>query len=338
MENTAPAVTPELFFQSITAYQVTAIVKAAIELEVFTKIAEGNQTVEMIASACNASGRGIRILCDALTVLGFLTKNGDVYSLTEASAMFLSKTSQMYVGSAAYFLASDMVREGFDNFTEAVRTGTNATNEGGTVSMDNPVWVKFARGMMGMMFPQAQAMAEIAGFDPDREVRILDIAAGHGVFGIAMAKRYPKAQVFALDWANVLAVASEHATKFGVADRHHLIPGDAFSTDFQGTYDIVLLTNFLHHFDPETNDSLLRKVHAALNEGGRAFTLEFVPNPDRVSPPMDAMFSTVMLAGTPAGDAYTLAELGAMMTRAGFSGSTAHKMPAMGQTLVVSTR
>lgn len=336
MQNTAPAVTPEAFFQGITAYQVSAILKAGVELEVFTKIAQGNKTKEAIASACGASERGIRILCDALTALGHLTKNGDEYGLTEASATFLVKGLPTYIGGAADFLASDMIREGFDNFTEAVRTGTNATNEGGTVSPDNPVWVKFARGMMGMMFPQAQAMAEIAALDPDREVRILDVAAGHGVFGIAMAKRFPKAQIFALDWANVLAVASEHAARFGVADRHHLIVGDAFSTDFQGTYDIVLLTNFLHHFDSETNESLLRKVRAALSEGGRAFTLEFVPNPDRVTPPMDALFSSVMLAGTPSGDAYTLNELESMMSKAGFSGSTAYKMPAMGQTLVVS--
>jgi 2-polyprenyl-3-methyl-5-hydroxy-6-metoxy-1,4-benzoquinol methylase len=181
-------------------------------------------------------------------------------------------------------------------------------------------------------------MAEIAAFGPEREARVLDIAAGHGIFGVMMAHRNPKVEVYALDWPNVLAVASENAAKFGVGARHHLIPGDAFSTEFQGPYDLVLLTNFLHHFDPPTNESLLRKIGSALKDGGRVFTLEFVPNPDRISPPGPALFSTVMLAGTPAGDAYTLAELEEMFRNAGFSRNEVHTMPGMGQTLVVSER
>ncbi len=70
-------------------------------------------------------------------------------------------------------------------------------------------------------------------------------------------------------------------------------------------YDVILLTNFLHHFDVPTNEKLLRKVYAALAPGGHAVALEFVPNDDRISPPMSAKFSLVMLANTVSGDAYT---------------------------------
>lgn len=338
MQQAAPDVNPELFFGTAIAYQHSAAIKAAVELEVFTKIAEGNRTKDAIATACNASERGIRILCDGLVVMGFLTKSGDEYGNTESSAMFLSKTSPAYVGAAVDFLGSDMLKAGFDNFTEAVRTGTNATNPGGTVSEDNPVWVKFARGMMGMMYPNAQAMAAMAGLPADRPSRILDIAAGHGIFGIAMAQKHPMATVYALDWANVLEVASENAVKFGVADRHHLIPGDAFKTEFGGPYDLVLLTNFIHHFDTATNVELLRKIRASLNDGGCVFTLEFVPNPDRISPPMQAMFSMVMLAGTPTGDAYTYAEIQKMFAEAGYDRSTAHELPGMPQTVIISVK
>jgi hypothetical protein len=89
----------------------------------------------------------------------------------------------------------------------------------------------------------------------------------------------------------------------------------------------VLLTNFLHHFDVPTNEKLLRKVHAALGEGGRAVTLEFVPNDDRISPPGVAGFSLVMLAGTPAGDAYTFAEFDQMFKNAGFSKNEIREIP-----------
>jgi predicted methyltransferase len=89
----------------------------------------------------------------------------------------------------------------------------------------------------------------------------------------------------------------------GVADRYHLLPGSAFETDFGIGYDLVLIANFLHHFDPPTCTAFMRKVHTALKPGGRAAIAEFVPNPDRLTPPTAAAFSMMMLATTPAGDA-----------------------------------
>jgi hypothetical protein len=135
----------------------------------------------------------------------------------------------------------------------------------------------------------------------------------------------------------VLAVASENAAKFGVQARHRTIPGDAFTVDWGTGFDLVLLTNFLHHFDIPTCTSLLRKTAAALKKGGRAVILEFVPNEDRVSPPMPAGFSLMMLAQTPSGDAYTLAQLGAMATDAGFTAVSAHPLPSP-QTVVIATK
>ena len=124
------------------------------------------------------------------------------------------------------------------------------------------------------------------------------------------------AEIVAVDWAGVLTVATANAKRAGVQDRYRTKPGDAFTVDYGDGYDIVLLTNFLHHFDLPTCTGLLRKVAAALKPGGRAVILEFVPNPDRVSPPMAAGFSLMMLATTPAGDAYTLAEIAVSEERA----------------------
>jgi 2-polyprenyl-3-methyl-5-hydroxy-6-metoxy-1,4-benzoquinol methylase len=137
-------------------------------------------------------------------------------------------------------------------------------------------------------------------------MRVLDIAAGHGLFGIEIAKQNPQAHVTGLDWAPVLRVALKNAEKAGVKERYNMLPGSAFEVEFGGPYDAVLLTNFLHHFDKPTNVGLLKKVRAALKPGGRAATLEFVPNEDRVSPPMPAAFAMTMLASTADGDAYTL--------------------------------
>lgn len=337
MQNSTP-VTPERIFQIMTAYHHSAAMKSAIELEIFSKIGEGNSTAQAISHACHASERGIRTLCDVMTVLGFLNKENGHYSLNEISETFLNRQSPAYLGDAAYFLMSPTQMRGFETLTVAVRQGGSTISEEGSLDPESPMWVKFAKGMMPMMFPAAQQMAERLDFETDRKLKILDIAAGHGIFGIMMAQKYPNAEIYAVDWANVLEVARENANKFGVADRHHLIEGSAFEVEYGEGYDVVLLTNFLHHFDKQTCENLLRKINRSLADGGKVLTLEFVPNEDRISPPMEALFSLVMLAATPAGDAYTFSELREMLENTGFSNNEHIPLAPMPQHLIVSMK
>jgi len=336
--STAQQPSPQLFFQTINAHQRTEALKAGIELEVFTAIGEGNTTSVEIAKRCQTSERGMRILCDYLTIMEMLTKEDNHYALTLDSATFLDKRSPAYLGTAIEFLAAPELTEGSKHITEAVRKGGTAIDNEGTIKPDNPIWVKFARGMAPMMMLPSQLMAKLADPNADRKLKILDIAAGHGLFGIAFAKNNPQAEITALDWKAVLEVAKENAQKAGVADRYHTKEGSAFDVEFGNGYDLVLLTNFLHHFDPPTCETLLRKVHAALADGGRAVTLEFVPNEDRVTPPDAAGFSMMMLSGTPSGDAYTFSELERMFANAGFSRSTNYPLPPSIQNVVISEK
>ena len=327
---------PQLFFQTINSYQRTEALKAAIELEVFTAIAEGHATLTEMARRCGASERGLRILCDYLCMMGFLGKDGVRYSLTQDSAVFLDKHSPAYLGGITEFILSPELTSGFKDLAAAVRKGGTVSPNDGTVAPENPIWVKFARAMAPMMAMPAQLIAQMIDEQADRKLRILDIAAGHGLFGLAFAARNPQVEIIGLDWPNVLAVAKENAQVAGVSDRYSTIEGSAFDVDFGNGYDLVLLTNFLHHFDPPTCESLLRKVHAALADGGRAVTLEFVPNEDRISPPDAAGFSLMMLGSTPSGDAYTFPELARMATNAGFTGSEIFPLPPTIQQVVIS--
>lgn len=338
MQQTTALLSPEPIFQTMVAFQHSAAFKTAIELNLFTAVADGSKTPTAIADACGAAERGIRILCDSMTVLGFLRKDGGEYDLTDLSAVFLNRNSPGYMGDAVDFLNSERQMHGFANLTETVRRGGAAEIEGGSLAPDSPMWVKFARGMMPMMAPPAQMMTQAVGIEKDRKLKILDIAAGHGIFGVTFLQHFPNAEVYAVDWANVLSVATENACKAGVADRYHLIPGSAFDVDYGDRYDIILLTNFLHHFDKETCEALLRKIKGSLADGGKVLTLEFVPNEDRVSPPMQAMFPLVMLAATPAGDAYTEAEFRAMLENAGFSKNEFIALAPLPQHLIVSER
>jgi ubiquinone/menaquinone biosynthesis C-methylase UbiE len=163
--------------------------------------------------------------------------------------------------------------------------------------------------------------AEVASW-PKRPKRVLDIAAGHGLFGITLAQAIPDLEVTALDWPAVLTVARENATTANVAERYHTLEGSAFDLEWGTGYDLVLLANFLHHFDRDTCVGLLTRAKSALNPGGRALAVEFVPNDDRVSPPLPAAFAYVMLASTSAGNAFTLKELQGMGFAAGFSSVT----------------
>ena len=327
---------PALFFDTISAFQRTEALKAALDLDLFTHIAAGHHTAAEIAAACSASARGVRILADYLVIAGFLRKSGERYELTPDTRTFLVRTSPAYLGGTAEFMLAPQVRECYAALTGAVRKGGTAVSAEGTVSHDNSVWVAFARAMGPMMAPPAELLVGLVGGDRSRPLRVLDVAAGHGLFGIAFARHYPNAHITALDWANVLAVASENARAAGVADRHALLPGSAFEVDWGGPYDVVLLTNFLHHFDPPTCEKLAAKAFTALAPGGRCVTLEFVPDADRVSPPATAGFALTMLATTAAGDAYTFAEYDRTFATAGFARSEFHPLPPTAQQAVVS--
>jgi SAM-dependent methyltransferase len=332
---------PILFFQTITAYQRSAAIQAAIVLDIFTAVGEcgeGGATAAQVAERRKTAERGARILCDSLTVIGFLSKQGDRYRLTPDSAMFLDRRSPAYLGTAAQFLLSPQVVEYFNHLAAAVRKGGTADQNAGTTSPENPVWVEFARGMAPLMRLPAEMIARNLGADQAGPWKVLDIAAGHGLFGVTLATHNQNAQIVAVDWPMVLEVARENARAAGVAERYQTLPGSAFDVDYGTGYDVVLLTNFLHHFDVPTCEKLLRKVHAALKPGGRAVTLEFVPNEDRVSPPDSATFSLVMLATTPGGDAYTFSELESMCRNAGFARSEIHALPPTFNHLVISTK
>ncbi len=336
MSNQTSELSPTLFFNTVNAYQRTAVIKAAIELNLFTALSEGNETVQPLAQRCETSERGMRILCDYLVVIGFLTKEAKCYSLTPDSAMFLDRRSPGYVGNAVEFLLSPMLTDGFKDVAAAVRKGGTVMPEAGTLAPGHPVWVQFARAMAPMMAMPAQVIAKLVDADARRQLKVLDISASHGAFGMAFAQHNPKAEVVAVDWPNVLEVAKENAQAAGIGDRYHTIAGSAFKVDYGSGYDLVLLPNFLHHFDVATCEKLLRKVHAALAENGRVVTFEFIPNEDRVSPPEAAAFSMVMLATTPKGDAYTFAEFEQMFSNAGFSWSKLHLLPPTLQQVVIS--
>ena len=336
--STANRPTPERIFNALNAYQQTAALRTAIELDVFSAIGAGAHTAAAIAAKSGAQEKGVRILCDFMTILGFLGKDQGKYALTQESAIFLDRKSPACLASMAGFLGTEDARKNFDSLTQAVRKGGSVWSEGDNTKPNDEFWVAFAHSMAPLTVPSSEFIAGLLRAEEGKPVKVLDIAAGHGMYGITVARKNPKAEIVALDWPNVLEVAQANARKFGVVDRYSVRAGSAFETEMGTGYDYVLLTNIFHHFDMPTCEKLMKRVHASLKPGGKAVTLEFVPNEDRVTPPTAAAFSLIMLANTDAGDAYTFEEYEKMFRNAGFAKSELHPVPEMPQRVIVSEK
>jgi Dimerisation domain len=169
-------ISPDLFMDAVLAFQQTAAIKAALELDLFTQIAKGNATVESLAQTTGAAVRGIRILCDYLTVRGHLEKQGDRYRLTPSTAAFLDRSAPSWMGSIAKYLAAPEMMNLFLSDPAAY------VRNGGSIGLannapDHPIWVKFARAMGPPRVPVAKIVAsELAVTSPRK---VLDVAAGH---------------------------------------------------------------------------------------------------------------------------------------------------------------
>jgi 2-polyprenyl-3-methyl-5-hydroxy-6-metoxy-1,4-benzoquinol methylase len=234
----------------------------------------------------------------------------------------------------AAFLFHPFMERGMTHVLDAVRKGGTVLPDEGSVSYDNPVWVDFARGMAPLTRPSAEATAQlVAGTGP---LKVLDIAAGHGMYGITIAQRNPSAEIYALDWKNVLAVAHENAVRMGMAERWHPIEGSAFTADYGTGRDVALVTNFIHHFDTPTNTGLLEKVRTALKAGRKMAVAEMAVNEDRITPSVAGQFAMTMLTTTAKGDAYSRNEIESMCRSAGFRDVTHHTVPDTLQTVTVA--
>jgi SAM-dependent methyltransferase len=330
--------TPERIFGLMNAFQQTAALKSGIELDVFTAIGAGANTPALLAAKITASERGLRILCDYLTIMGLITKENGRYALTEESALFLDRRSPASLTVVTGFLGSTWHKKNIEALTDAVRKGGTAGVQGDNSKPQDEVWVAFAKSMAPLTVPAANFIAELIGASEGKPCNVLDIAAGHGNYGITIARKNPHAQIVAVDWPSVLAVAQENAQAAGVSNRYTTRPGSAFETDLGSGYEFVLLTNIFHHFDIPTCETLMRRVYAALKPGGKAVTLEFVPNEDRVTPPAAAAFSLNMLVGTDAGDAYTFSEYEKMFANAGFAKTALHPVTGMPQQVLISRK
>lgn len=311
------AVTPEKVMRYVWGYAPPLILEAAVRTGVFDTLRDGSKTASQVSEATGASLRGITSIMNALAGLELLEKNGDSFSLTPESRAFLLKDAPGYLGGMIGHISSQLIPKWLD-IENIVRTGrpsatVNSPAEG------SAFFEKFVSALFPFNYGAASAVAEPLGVaNATGPVRVLDLAAGSGVWGIAIAQKSPHVTVTAVDWPGVLEITKKTAAQFGLANRFNYIAGDLADVNFGRGYNIATLGHILHSEGPERSKSLLRKVFHALAPGGTIVIAEFLVDPDRKANTMGLIFDVNMLVNTERGGTYTFEEIREWLGEAGF--------------------
>lgn len=331
------ALDPNALQQLMFAFLKSALLKTAIDLDLFTFVARGQRTAAALAAAAGSDERAVRIVCNALCALGLLGKTGDEYALGPLAELLLVKDSPAYAGAFTRITLNPRIWDTVGRLTETVRTG--APPEAIVDVPEHQFWEEFSVASAGISVAGANAVADQLDLDPDAPAEVLDVAVGSGVYGFTALERLPSARLTSLDWANVLAHARRIAEARGVAARVTWLAGSAFDAPLPEThFDAVIMSHFLHHFGPDENAVLLRRLFATLKPGGRLLVHDFVPDEARALHETALLFAVIMLATTRQGDAYTFGEYRAQLENTGFREVSLHALPIGGSSVVVARR
>ena len=330
------AVTPERVTQMAWSFAATVLMHTAVQTKAFDVLDTGPRTIAEVADATGCSVRGVRALLESLLGFGLLARQGDRFSLVPDVAAFLVRGKPGFLGGLFMHINGQILQQ-WMHLPEIVRTGkpikaVNQHNQGAEF------FAKFVEDLFNLNYAGAAALAdalapELAAQDGGA-INVLDIAAGSGVWGIAIAKRMPRAQITALDWKEVTPVTRSVAAKNGVGDRLRTIEGDLNEVDFGRGYHLVTLGHILHSEGEARSRKLLKKVFDALRPGGLVAIAEFVVNDDRSGPVYPLLFAVNMLANTDEGDAYTFGQMGRWLKEIGYTDPRQIAIPAPSPILV----
>src|SRR6266481_5919194 len=329
--------TPERLQQFGFAYAPPLIISAAVNNKVFDTLQDGARTVEQVKKQTGGSARGLRSIMDALVGMELLKKDRQSrYSLTPESRAFLISeqpgTLAGFFGSILPVMISRWLR-----ITDIVRNGrpavaVNQETEG------TEFFSQLVENIIPMSYGGAQKLADHLKVSKTKdELRVLDLAAGSGIWGIALAEKSPRVRVAAVDWAGMIPTTKQITRKFGVSDRFEFIGGDLLEANFGNGYDIATLGHIFHSEGEQRSRQLLKKTFGALKPGGTIAIAEWLVNDQRTEPTHSLMFAVQMLVNTEHGDTFSFNEIKSWLEDAGFK--KVRKLEAPGPSpLVLATK
>ena len=317
---------PGEIYDILTGYWKTGILKAAIELSIFTEIFSGNNTSDKVASSLGVKERGISILMDALCGMKLVGKEKGIYTLSTVAENYLVSTKASYIGDAAKSFVPMEDWEVMGMSGEAIKMG-GPIKEG---PREVQFWDDVVTGLIPFGAPIAKIICDLLKIDEGtrKGYKVLDLACGSGIYGYTILQRDPSATVTDLDLENVLRIAKKIALDMGVADRITHQPGDIITSDYgDNLFDIAIISHILQSFAPDTIRIILDKVYRALAPGGTLVIHEFVPDEERATKSFPLLFAAYMFSVTPEGRTYTFSEFSRWLKEAGFSHAVLHDLP-----------
>jgi SAM-dependent methyltransferase len=298
-------------------YAPTFILEAALRHRVFDLLDQSPQTIAQLSKAAGASERGLTALLDALVGLDLLAKKGNRYALTPESAAFLVSTKPAYFGPFFLHGVGQLIPH-WQQLSEAVRTGlpVRAANQ---QDQGEEFFAEFVESLFPLSYRAAKVLGEHLGIAKAAgPISVLDLGAGSGVWGIALAQLSPHVSVRAVDWPKVLATTRRVADRHGLTGRLHTAAGDLLEADFGTGHHVATIGHILHSEGRERSRKLLQRTFDALAPGGTIAISEFMPNDRRTGPPNALIFAVNMLVHTDAGDTFTFPEMAGWLKEAGF--------------------
>jgi (2Fe-2S) ferredoxin/predicted O-methyltransferase YrrM len=319
-------VLPDSLDQIIRSYWPSRCLLTALELDVFTAVADG-ATAEQIGAKLSASRRGIEMLLNALVSLKLLTKSGDQYFNTTETARYFSETSRDNHRNGLLHIAN--IWHTWSTLTDAVRRGTRVPTE----RSSRPEWTtNFIAAMQRNAKDRAQMLVQKLGTSGIR--RILDLGGGSGIYSITFAKASPAIRCDILDLPEVVPLTNEYIRQAGVESQVAARAGDMLRDEYGSGYDLVMLNAICHMFSEDQNRELFGRIRRALAPKGLVAVQDFILDPDKTGPQHAALFSLNMLVGTESGASYSEPEYFSWMRDAGFPEVTRIKMPGPSDMIV----
>ncbi len=315
-------VTPDGILQLGFGFWGSKTLLSAVELGVFTFLADGPKTLAELSAEFGLHPRSAVDFCDALVALGMLERDDNGYSNTPATAAFLDRNSPTYVGGILE-MANARLYPHWGNLTEALKTGEpqNEARSGegdlfDALYSDPERLRQFLQAMSGASLGPAMALAE--AFPWKDYATFVDVGCAQGVLPVRIASAHPHLTGVGFDLPPVEPIFRDYVTEHGLADRLTFSAGDFFADDLPSA-DVLVMGRILHDWSFEQKFELLGKAYDALPDGGALIVYESLIDDERRSNAFGLLMSLNMLIETQDGFDYTGADCIGWMREAGFA-------------------
>ena len=253
------------------AFMRARAIMVGVKLGIFESLAAGPAAAQDVAEKCATSAAGTLKLLNALVGAGYLRFRSGRYALAPVARKWLTRDSPTSLRDKVLFEFFEWKLA--ENFEEFVRTGQPLDIHGSTSEED---WQAYQRAMRALSGLTAQEIVRSTPM-PEGATTMLDIGGSHGFISVSMCRKYPNLRAVILDLPAAIKQAAPILAKEGMGDRVTHRPGDALTDDLgNNEWDLIYVSQLLHHFDEATNRTFAQRVARALKPGGIFAIVELI--------------------------------------------------------------